>query len=207
MGEEQLKIFDREHNQIGVASRKEVHKQGLWHEAFHCWLIGKRAGQYDVYLQLRSQKKKDYPNLLDISAAGHLLANEAVEDGVREVKEEIGIDVSFEVLEPLGVINFTIEDGEFIDREFSHVFLYKSELSLEDLTIQPDEVAGMVKMSFGDFSELWFGKKERVKVDGFQITKDGRKYSICERVGIDDFVPHHMDFYREVVRRIEKNLD
>lgn len=87
---ELLKIFGDDRNQIGVASRKDVHRLGYWHEAFHCWFVSNEKGIDYIYLQLRSNSKKDYPNLLDITAAGHLLANETVRDGVREIKEEIG---------------------------------------------------------------------------------------------------------------------
>jgi hypothetical protein len=62
METEQLKIFDENRNPIGVASREDVHRLGYWHETFHCWFV-------------------------DITAAGHLMADESVEDGVREIKE------------------------------------------------------------------------------------------------------------------------
>jgi len=84
MENEQLKIFDEYRNQIGIATREDVHRLGYWHEAFHCWFISKEKGTDYLYLQLRSNTKKDYPNLLDITAAGHLLANETVQDGVRD---------------------------------------------------------------------------------------------------------------------------
>ncbi|CAM5275178.1 NUDIX hydrolase OS=Lysinibacillus sphaericus OX=1421 GN=LS41612_02185 PE=4 SV=1 [Lysinibacillus sphaericus] len=45
-----------------------------------------------IYFQIRSGQKKDYPGLLDITAAGHLLAVETVEAGIREVKEELGVN-------------------------------------------------------------------------------------------------------------------
>ncbi|WP_310793579.1 NUDIX hydrolase [Salipaludibacillus neizhouensis] len=107
MGEqEKLKIFDDNRNQIGIASRSDVHRVGYWHEVFHCWFVCNIQGTDYIYLQLRSNKKKDYPNLLDITAAGHLLADETVKDGVREIKEEIGIDVAFEELKQLGVIDY-----------------------------------------------------------------------------------------------------
>lgn len=58
METEQLKIFDREKNPIGVASREEVHRLGHWHETFHCWFISSEGGRDFVYLQMRSDSKK-----------------------------------------------------------------------------------------------------------------------------------------------------
>jgi isopentenyldiphosphate isomerase len=65
---EKLKIFDEHRTQIGVATLEEVHRIGHWHEAFHCWLISKEGEIDYIYLQIRSDEKKDYPNLLDITA-------------------------------------------------------------------------------------------------------------------------------------------
>jgi isopentenyldiphosphate isomerase len=104
MESELIKRFDEHGNQAGVATREEIHKMGYWHETFHCWFIGREEGIDYIYFQIRSGTKKDYSNLLDITAAGHLLAHETIYDGIREVKEEIGIDVSFNELVPLGVI-------------------------------------------------------------------------------------------------------
>lgn len=118
MGEqEKLKIFDDNKNLLGLATRSDVHRIGYWHEAFHCWFISKEQGINYIYLQLRSKNKKDYPNLLDITAAGHLLADETVEDGVREIKEEIGIDVAFKELVKLGVIDYCVVQEGLLQKE------------------------------------------------------------------------------------------
>ncbi|WP_347561789.1 NUDIX hydrolase [Bacillus timonensis] len=116
MGEqERIKIFDDHKNPIGVASRSDVHRIGYWHEVFHCWFIDNEEGIDYIYLQLRSKNKKDYPNLFDVTAAGHLLADETVEDGVREIKEELGIDVAFEELIKLGVLDYSVVQEDFMN--------------------------------------------------------------------------------------------
>lgn len=59
MGEqEKLRIFDENKKQIGVASRSDVHRNGYWHEVFHCWFIINERGMDYIYLQLRSENKK-----------------------------------------------------------------------------------------------------------------------------------------------------
>jgi isopentenyldiphosphate isomerase len=140
-----------------------------------------------LYLQLRSNTKKDYANLLDITAAGHLLANERVQDGVREVKEEIGIDISFQELIPLGIINYCVIREDFIDKEIANIFLYKSKKSLDDFTLQEEEVAGIVKAEFNHFAELWFGERETIRIKGFEIKQDGTKTLIDENVGRNSY--------------------
>jgi 8-oxo-dGTP pyrophosphatase MutT (NUDIX family) len=59
--------------------------------------------------------------LLDIN----ILAHETPLDGLREVKEELGIDLTVEDLQSLGTIKDSLVSPEFIDRELCHVFLYK----------------------------------------------------------------------------------
>jgi isopentenyldiphosphate isomerase len=206
MEQELLKIFDEDRKHIGTASRKDVHRLGNWHEAFHCWFVSRENGLDYIYLQLRSETKKDYPNLFDITAAGHLLADETVKDGVREIKEEIGIDVAFEELIPLGIFDYCVTKEDFIDKELANVFLYKSNNQLEDFTLQAEEVSGMVKATFDDFTDLWTGVKQTIEIKGYDINKNGNKTIIEEYVEREKFVPHHISFYQEVIHKIKEQL-
>lgn len=142
---EQLKIFDENQNEIGVASRTDVHKKGYWHETFHCWLVETINDVDYIYFQMRSGRKKDYPELFDTTAAGHLLADENTADGVREISEELGIDVRFEDLKSLGTIKDRIISENFIDKEMAHVHLYRLK-SGDDFKLQVEEVSGMLKL-------------------------------------------------------------
>ncbi|KGM44957.1 NUDIX domain-containing protein [Neobacillus niacini] len=205
METEQLKIFDENRNPIGIASREEVHRLGYWHETFHCWFISKDQEKDYLYLQLRSKIKKDYPNLLDITAAGHLLASESVEDGVREIKEEVGIDITPQELIPLGIIDYSVLDGDFIDKEFAHTFLYKSEKNFEDFILQ-DEVAGIVKVEFNEFVELWLDERPFITITGFEVTENGNKIYFEEQVGKEKFVPHQNKFYRTVLEKMRAHI-
>lgn len=204
MENEMLKVFDDERNPIGIATREEVHRLGYWHEAFHCWFVSNEKGINYLYLQLRSDRKKDYPNLLDITAAGHLLADENVYDGVREVKEEIGIEVSADELIPLGVIDYCVTKENFIDKELANVFLYKSKSTFDDFSLQEEEVSGMVKVVLNDFVELWDDRREKVDIQGFEVKEAGTKVVIDGLAGKDKFVPHPITYYETVIQKIKK---
>ncbi|WP_375089966.1 NUDIX domain-containing protein [Peribacillus sp. RS7] len=206
METEMLKIFDSNRIQIGVATREEVHRMGHWHEVFQCWFVSREAGVDYLYLQHRCALKKDYPNLLDITAAGHLLAHETVYDGVREIKEEIGIEISFNELVPLGIIEYHQTKEDFIDKELANVFLYESTHSFDDFTLQPEEVSGMVKVVLNDFEGLWTDAKERVNIKGFEMNQEGRRMMIDRFVGRDEFVPHEISYYESIIRLIRQNL-
>ncbi|SES42538.1 Isopentenyldiphosphate isomerase [Psychrobacillus sp. OK032] len=199
-----MRIFDRKRNAIGTAPRHEVHKLGHWHETFHCWFIGKEEGVDYIYLQIRSEFKKEYPGLLDITAAGHLLATETVHDGVREVKEELGIDVSFEKLDSLGIIDYSVTIGELIDKELANVYVYNCTLSFDDFAIQTEEVSGVVRAKFKQFSELWLGELEEIQVVGFEINKTGERVSFNKIVTKNNFVLHEPSYYEAIIRGIKK---
>lgn len=206
MENEMLKIFDENKHQIGIATREEVHRLGHWHEAFHCWFVSREEEKDYIYLQLRSDMKKDYPSLLDITAAGHLLAQETVLDGIREIKEEIGIDVSINELESLGVINYCVVKENFIDKEIAYVFLYRYNNTFEEFTLQKEEVSGMLKTEFDDFYELWTGDLEQISVKGFKIDSGGNRVLVDKIVERNQFVPHEISFYQSVVKLIKEKI-
>ncbi|AYB39104.1 NUDIX hydrolase [Brevibacillus laterosporus] len=206
METELLAIFDESHNQVGSASRAEVHSQGLWHETFHCWFISTENGIDYIHFQIRSEQKKDFPSLLDITAAGHLLAHETIHDGIREVEEELGIHVSFNDLVSVGVIKNCIIQNGFIDKELSHVFLYQSKHAMSDYTLQPEEVSGMVKAEFAGFCELWLRDRQKVLVEGFEKNTKGESIPLQKMVGKDDFVPHEKAYFESVIHSITQYL-
>ena len=202
MEQELLKVFDDKHNPIGVKTREEIHRLGLWHETFQCWFIGNHEGKQYVYLQLRSNLKKDYPGLLDITAAGHLLESETVFDGIREVKEELGIDVVFEELYSLGVLKYSVTTADLIDNELAHVFIYDCSLEWDQFTLQAEEVSGIVRAEISQFVSLWEGELEELEIIGFRVEDDGTTSPIHEIVGKTNFVPHAQLYYEEICRGI-----
>lgn len=206
MESELLKIFDDQRNEIGVATREEVHQVGHWHETFHCWFISNEEGKNSIYLQIRSDLKKDYPGLLDITAAGHLLSTEKVLDGTREVKEELGIDISFKELIPLGIIGYQNTTGKLIDKEFAHTFLYRCSQRSKDFVLQTEEVSGIVRADFEQFAALWLNEIDEVEIEGFEIGAEDQRISIKKVVTKKNFVPHEKDYYLAIINGIRESL-
>lgn len=204
MGSEILNIFDEHQTPFGTATRDEVHELGLWHETFHCWFVGIENDVKVIYLQLRSPSKKDYPSLFDITAAGHLLSTETAQDGVREVEEETGIEVSYEDLHPLGIIPYSIESPGMIDNELAHVFLYQTTHQLTDFRVQPEEVAGMSYVAIRDFIDLWRGKLDEIPSSGFELTEKENQQSVERILHRSEFVPHPVSYFEAVIRGIEE---
>lgn len=203
MDSELLTVFNENYEPIGVKTRGDVHKYGYWHEAFHCWFISKINNGVIIYFQLRSEHKKDYPNLLDITAAGHLLSSETVADGVREVKEELGVDVKLDELASLGMMRYVVHNTKIIDKEFAHVYLHDYKNDINRFNVQREEVAGMFYAKFEDFFDLWMGNKKRISIQGFILDKFDKKIYLNRLVGREHFVPHDETFYVEVVENIK----
>ncbi|MHC8521909.1 NUDIX hydrolase [Rossellomorea sp. H39__3] len=202
---EMLSIFNDQYERIGKADREHVHSKGYWHETFHCWVAFHDQGRDIVYFQLRSMDKGDFPGLLDITAAGHLLDHEAVSDGIREVYEELGLTLAFEDLHPLGALKEELIDGPLIDREWANVFLLKQHVPFEAFQLQEEEVAGIFAAGLDDVEKLIEGEKDSIPVDGFRIRK-GKKEFISSKVALNAFVPHEASYMVQVIDRIRDRL-
>lgn len=190
---ERLKVFDEDYRYLGEDTRENIHKKGLWHETFHCWLMD----ETDVYIQKRSAKKKDFPGLFDITAAGHLLATENVTDGIREVEEELGIKVDPAKLLQAGVVRDVIELPRFIDKEFTNVFLYKSTFLPTDFLLQDEEVEGIYTVGISEIKALF---RNESKVVTCKNLRDGT----LSEITLNDFVPHETGYFYEIAEMLEQ---
>lgn len=150
---EQLDIVDPTGRHLGVADRHTVHRDGHWHQVFHCLLVRNgRPGR--VVLQRRHAEAAAFPGLLDISAAGHIAAGEGLVDGgVREIREELGFDADPAQLVALGrrlLVDDSGEGREGVNREVAHVYLLPDDRPLGDFDLDGCDVAGLVELTTAD---------------------------------------------------------
>lgn len=180
-----LDIYDDQLNWLGTKERDAVHRDGDWHRVFHCWVAYRDAQGCDyLVVQRRGADKATFPNRLDITAAGHYQAGESIRDGVREVREELGIDVDFEQLIPLGVHIGIGRYNGLIDREFADVFMYIHDRDIADYAYQVDEVAGLVALPVDDGLSLLAGERDTLTARAVGVQQG----DITVRP--DDFIPN-----------------
>ncbi|QKS70408.1 NUDIX domain-containing protein [Paenalkalicoccus suaedae] len=191
---EYIMAVDENRQPIRPYSRDEIHSLGLWHETFQCWLVYKQGGEVHVLFQKRSESKKDFASLYDITAAGHLLSNETVTDGIRELHEELGIDVSFTDLDKVGVIQDVIITDSFRDYEFAHVFTYELHTWPIAFDIQVEEVDSIVSMPLKEMKKLINGENAQA------FTDDSTQIFVQK----SQLVPHSDVYLKEVYEYIKK---
>lgn len=166
-------IYDEKLQHIGTKPREEVHRDGDWHKVFHCWVIYRDAdGQDWIILQKRAADKDMYPNLLDISAAGHYAAGETLEDGIRELEEELGIKANFEDLIYLGRRVAIAKDDGMVDCQICEVFFYICDQPLSEYHYQKEELAGLIAIKIDDGLKLLSGEVDSIRVPAVGFEQD-----------------------------------
>ena len=152
--EEQIDVLGKEGNFTGVKkSKSEIHKSGDWHRGAHIWLMNSKK---ELLIQRRSPLKVNYPNFWDISAAGHISAGENSKIGaIREIKEELGLNILPEELQFLGSFHEQdiLNNGAYIDNEIDDVYLVCKDVEITQLTIQKEEVDEVKWISYLDLEK------------------------------------------------------
>jgi isopentenyldiphosphate isomerase len=170
-----------------VITRDEAHETGIWHGAFHCLIIYEREGRGYVLFQKRSALKKIAPDKFDVSVGGHYAAGEdAKAAGPREIKEELGLEVRFTDLLPVGrrVFVYCFTPGA-IEYEFQDVFMLVRDVRPAALALQKEEVAGVLEMNLETGIELFSGKRSTEECSLYRTGLPSERV----RVSVNDFVP------------------
>ena len=118
--------------------KSEAHKNGLWHRGVHVWIYNAEKG---LLIQKRASDKNLHPDLWDISVAGHVSAGETPEkSAVREISEEISLDINPEELELYKIRAVAKTKPDYYDNEFDYIYFLKYEGETSSLTLQQEEV-------------------------------------------------------------------
>lgn len=192
--DEMLLIYDENLNELGSEMRSKIHTEGLLHQVVHCWIIDEQFGEKWIYFQQRSYKKKDFPGLYDISAAGHLNVGEDPYFAVkREIYEEIGINMEEENLKFIGTIKEIMHINNFYNNEICEVYFYFTE---NPKFILGPEVEKMVKINLGEFKNLILNDSKKIEA----LSLDSKyKFTINK----DEFCSHEKEYLKYVIKSLE----
>lgn len=117
--------------------------EGDYHLVVHVWIINDQ-GQYLIQ---KRQPWKTMPNMWDCSAAGSaIVGDNSREAAIREVKEELGIDLAINK----GQVLFTHQ----FSCGFDDVWLVRQNVELKELKLQYEEVADAKWVTFDQIKKM-----------------------------------------------------
>ena len=137
----------------GTGDRERAHAEGIPHRTAHVWIVRRKNDKVQILLQKRCENKDSFPGCYDISSAGHIPAGVGyIDSAIRELKEELGVDIRPEALVYCGVKNIVFDsvfhDKEFHDKQISKVFMLWLDLEEDEFTIQQEEIEEVKWMDF-----------------------------------------------------------
>lgn len=138
-----------------VVPKLRAHELGLYHKAVNVWIVNKKG---ELLVQRRNYDKKVFPNMLDISFAGHVSSGEtSIEALCREGKEEIGIDINLDYLTYLFSYRkeFVIIPGKYFENEIDDVYLYEKDINIENFRFEDNEVSEVKYIDFRKLEKMW----------------------------------------------------
>ncbi len=158
--------------------KSEAHKKGLFHQSVHIWIID---FEKNVLIQKRASNKDVFPNLWDVSVAGHISTGELpIISAIREIEEEIGLSVSKNELQYIGTSKKKIiHKIDLIDNELHHIYVCTVNFDFITLKIQVEEVSEIKIMNLVRLID--------------EISKEKK-----------NFVPHGKDYYSFVFSELKK---
>lgn len=103
---------------------------GCYHTVVHICIFNSEG---KMLIQQRQPFKEGWPDMWDISVGGSAVAGENSRTAAeREVKEELGIDISLAGNRPKLTVHF--------DNGFDDIYTVTRDIDLAELTLQPEEV-------------------------------------------------------------------
>lgn len=174
-----------------VKRRSDVHRDGDWHRAFHCWVtVRSHEAQPAIVFQRRSSSKDTYPGCLDVAVGGHFRAGEGFDEVVREIDEELGISPPVDSLVSVGRRWAEGITESWIDREIEDVYVYPLTAPVATLRPSFEEITALDVISVRAIESLFSGEESMIASRRFLVNPDnGLEEEMIAEVTLEDFVP------------------
>lgn len=146
-------LVDLDDNEIGFASKSDVHKGGKLHRAFSVFIYsGSR-----MLLQKRASEKYHSGGLWANACCSHPRRGEALDDALhRRMHQELGIDCKVEKL--FDFIYFQKYSDVMFEYEFDHVYAGQFSGSID---FDPDEIEDIRWIEFDELKEELLGNPSK----------------------------------------------
>lgn len=161
-----IDIIDKNHflntGEVKVISKmlkKKAHETWDFHQAAHIWIYNSK---WEVMIQKRAAVKDSHPWLWDISAAWHVWEWESMEIGaLRELEEELGIKIDekdvgkllTKMFNHLSEVQKEMKWKPWHNNEMNAVYAFKSDIPLENLKLQEEEVEELKYITIEQFEK------------------------------------------------------
>ena len=182
------------------ARRGDVHLQGLWHQAFFCWVTRPRNSEIEILLQHRSDSKDSFPGYFNCSAAGHIRLGESMREAVRELREELGMPDQLEDLVPFGTHRQEhLHASGLIDREHHALHLLARRIEDRELCPDPVEVQGLAWVPGSVLLDLTEGRRTDSNVAYLSMSANGQLTPSRRRLFASEIVRYDGRYHRRIV--------
>jgi isopentenyldiphosphate isomerase len=148
--EEIFDTFDKDGNYLGTRTKSYCHSENAkcYHKTVWIWIINSKK---EILVQKRSPLKKFMPEKWDMSSAGHVSTGEDFLTAcIRETQEELGLLFKKEQFV------FQAEIFSHSLKEFGQVYFLFADFSVDEVSLQADEVAQIQWFSYDEFIRLLY---------------------------------------------------
>jgi ADP-ribose pyrophosphatase YjhB (NUDIX family) len=153
-------------------------------------------------LQQRSPQKETWGGLWDVSVGGHYRAGEEdISGGLREIAEELGLDVAARELIHVG---WRREEAFYpnglIEREVQDIYFLLRPVALTALAPEPGEVAAVAIVPATALGRLAAGRLSPVAVAGGPVDPDRHVANETIVLTPEQLVPRSGNYYGKATR-------
>jgi len=160
-------ILDNNGNRTGkTIERGQPLRQDEYHLIVHVWIKNSNG---EFLITKRTPNKKILPNMWETTVGSAIAGEESFETVLREVKEEIDIDLS----RAKGKYLFRLKRQQHDFPDFIDVWLFNEDIDISKVKYQPEEVCRAIwanpnkikdMMKLGEFADTFTYFEDLIKI-------------------------------------------